>query len=82
MYCLRCELRADQSFDMPPTLANIIFLLLGLVLLFSLVLALCLFEQFAFGISFGVATAVCAGALVMFFMVRKQAKAAVQEVTG
>ncbi|MFJ3449667.1 hypothetical protein ACIPM0_15810 [Pseudomonas sichuanensis] len=77
MYYLISGLREDQSFDIPPTLVNMIFLLVGMVLLFSLVLALCMFEQFGSRMSFVVAAAVCVCALSVFFVMRKQAKVTV-----
>ena len=44
MYCLRIELVADQPSHMPPDVENLVFLVIGLVLLYSLVLALCIYE--------------------------------------
>lgn len=70
MYCLRSELVADQSLDLPPTIENIIFLMVGMVLLHSLVLALCIFEKVSFGWSLTIASSVCACGLTVYFITR------------
>lgn len=72
MYCLRSELVADQSLDLPPTVENIIFLVVGMVLLHSLVLALCIFERINFGWSLTIASSVCACGLTIYFITRSK----------
>lgn len=74
MYCLRIELVADQPSHMPPDVENLVFLVIGLVLLYSLVLALCIYERTSLGQSFAIASGVCASSLALYVLTREKRK--------
>lgn len=76
MHCLRSEFAHHEPLDLPPAAENLLFLVIGMVLLFSLVLALCIFEQLHIGASFGIASGACGSALVLYGLTREKAKAA------
>lgn len=82
MYCLRSELVADQRFDLPPTFENLVFLAIGMVLLFSLVLAICMFEQSGYPMGFATASAVCGGALSIFIIMRWKTSVVLRALTA
>ncbi|MNP11081.1 hypothetical protein D3C76_1032550 [compost metagenome] len=74
MHCLRCELVAQHPLNMPPNVENLLFLVVGLVLIYSLILALCIFEKVGLGQSFGTASGVCASALALYVLTREKRK--------
>ena len=76
MHCLRSELAHHEPLDLPPTAENLLFLGIGMVLLFSLVLALCIFERLTIATSFGIASGACGCALVLYGLTRAKAKVA------